>query len=68
MKNLILAGALTLTATSAFAGALTDPIVEPTVIIEEASASSSHGILVPIMLLIALGVAVASGSSVPSAG
>ncbi|WP_421702360.1 hypothetical protein [Aliiroseovarius sp.] len=63
MKKIILAAALTLSANSVFADGYTDPIVEPAVIIEEAASSSSHGILVPIMMLIFLGVALSSGSS-----
>ncbi|WP_300516060.1 hypothetical protein [Aliiroseovarius sp.] len=64
MKKIALAAAIILTANSAFAGALTDPIVEPAVIIEEAAAGSDHGILVPIMFLIILGVALTGGNSV----
>lgn len=65
MKKILLATAIALTASSAFAGALVDPIVEPSVIIEEAASSSSHDMLIPIMLLIFLGVALTSGSGIP---
>lgn len=68
MKNLILAGAISLIATSAFAGALTDPIVEPDVIIEAATTSSSQGIIVPIFFLIMLGAAMTGGSSMYTSG
>lgn len=61
MKKIALATALSFAATSAFAGALTDPIVEQDVIIKEAAASSDHGILVPIMFLIMLAVSLNSG-------
>ena len=55
MKQFILAAAVSLAATSAMAGALTDPIVEADIIMEETSASSvDHGILVPIMMLVLL--------------
>ncbi|MCI2399964.1 hypothetical protein [Aliiroseovarius subalbicans] len=55
MKKFLLASAITLTATSAFAGALSDPIVEADVIVEEAAGSSTDGSwLVPVMFLILL--------------
>lgn len=52
-------------ATPAFSGALVDPIVEPEIIIEEAGTSSSAGLLIPILLLVLIGVALAGGSSTP---
>lgn len=51
MKKFVLAAALTVVASSAFAGSLADPIIEAPVIVEEAS-SSSAGVLVPILLLV----------------
>ncbi len=59
MKKLVLAAAMTVAASSAFAGSLADPIIEAPVIVEEAT-SSSAGILVPLMLLVLVAAAVAS--------
>ena len=50
MKKLVLAVALTAAASTAFAGAPADPIIEAPVVVEEAT-SSSAGILLPLMLL-----------------
>ncbi|HHL20523.1 MAG TPA: hypothetical protein ENJ52_03240 [Aliiroseovarius sp.] len=55
MKKIALAFAFAATATTAVAGALSDPIVEPQVIIEESAASSvSQQWLVPGMFLLIL--------------
>jgi hypothetical protein len=51
MKKFALATAFALTATTAFAGGLDDPIIEEPVIIEETS-SSAGGILVPLLFLV----------------
>jgi|TARA_B110000908_G_C10155056_1_gene403228 hypothetical protein len=56
MKKFVLAAALTVVASSAFAGSLADPIIEAPVIVEEAS-SSSAGVLVPILLLVLVAAA-----------
>lgn len=58
MKKFVLAAALTVVASSAFAGSLADPIIEAPVIVEEAS-SSSAGIIVPLVLLLLVAAAVA---------
>ncbi len=50
MKKLALAAALSLTATSVFAGGPVEPIMEPEVIVEETS-TSPGGIVVPLVLL-----------------
>ncbi|MBT6189893.1 MAG: hypothetical protein HOI22_06500 [Tateyamaria sp.] len=50
MKKLVLAAALTAAASTAFAGAPADPIIEAPVVVEEATGSSA-GILLPLMLL-----------------
>jgi|GEM_PF-2102299 hypothetical protein len=63
MKKIILAAVLTLSANAVLADGYSDPIVEPDVIIEAAEASSDHGVLVPIMMLLFLGVALTSGGS-----
>jgi hypothetical protein len=49
MKKLALAAALSVAATSAFAGGPVEPIMEPEVIVEESP--SSGGIVVPLVLL-----------------
>ena len=59
MKKLVLAAALSASASTAFAGSLADPIIEAPVIVEEASSSSS-GILIPLILLALVAAAVAS--------
>ena len=59
MKNFVLAAALTVIASSAFAGSLADPIIEAPIIVEDA-ASSSAGVLVPLLLLVLVAAAVAS--------
>ena len=63
MKKTILATALTLAATPVLADGYSDPIVEPSVIIEEAASSSSQDYLIPIMLLIFLATALSNGGS-----
>lgn len=52
-----------LTAQTAFAGNLTQPVVEAPVIVEEASEGSSGGVLLPIILLVLIGIAVSGGGS-----
>ncbi|WP_420010920.1 tail fiber domain-containing protein [Tateyamaria sp.] len=52
---------LALSAAHVSAGAVSDPVIEAPVIVEEA-ASSSAGILVPLLLLAVVAVAVSSGS------
>jgi len=69
MKKFALAAALSVAAaTTANAGTLVDPIVEPEIIIEEAATSSSAGILVPLLLLIMIGVAMSGGGNTPVEG
>lgn len=52
MKSIALAAALSLAATSAFAGAMSEPVMEPVVIEEAASSSSGGGVLVPLIVLL----------------
>jgi len=69
MKKIILGLAIaTLAACAANAGALVDPIVEPVVIVEEATTSSSAGILIPLLLILFLGIALSGGDSSPQLG
>ena len=65
MKKIALAAALSLAATSAFAGShgttskMAEPVIEPAVVVEDTRASSA-GVIVPIMLLLLVAAAVAS--------
>lgn len=60
MKKLVIAAALiAAAATSAYAGSVAEPIIEAPVIVEAAEGSSS-GILLPLILLVLVGAAVAS--------
>lgn len=53
MKSIALAAALSLAATSAFAGAVSGPTMEPTVMVEDSS-SSSGGIVLPLIALLVI--------------
>lgn len=65
MKKLALAAALSVAATSAFAGGhskmgkYSEPVIEPAVVVAETK-SSSGGIIVPLMLLLVVAAAVAA--------
>ena len=52
MKSLALAAAISLAATSAFAGSYSAPVMEPVVVEEAASSSSAGGVLVPLIALL----------------
>ena len=58
MKKIALAAALSVAATTAFAGGMAEPVMEPAVV--EAGTSSSGGIILPLILLGAVAAAVAS--------
>jgi ABC-type phosphate transport system ATPase subunit len=58
MKKIALAAILSVAATTAFAGGVAEPVMEPAVV--EAGASSSGGIILPLILLVAVAAAVAS--------
>jgi len=58
MKKVAIAAVLSLAATTAFAGGMAEPVMEPEVIVED-SASSNGGILVP-LLFVAMIAAVAA--------
>ena len=65
MKKIALAAALSMAATSAFAGGHTggkfkEPVIEPVVIVEDVKSSSAAGIIVPLMLLLVIAAAAAS--------
>ncbi len=59
MKKLVLAAALTAAASTAYAGNLEEPVVEAPVVVEETQ-GSSQGILLPLILLVLVGAAVAA--------
>ena len=50
MKKIALAAALSLAATSAYAGGIVEPVMEPAVIVEE-STPGTAGFVVPLLLL-----------------
>jgi len=62
MKKLALAAALSITATAVAAGAppKVEPVMEPEVVVEETTATSDGGILVPLLFLIFVGAALAA--------
>jgi hypothetical protein len=64
MKKIALAAALSMAATTAFAGGHTskmkEPVVEPLVVVEDVKSSSSAGVIVPLMLLLVVAAAAAS--------
>jgi len=55
MKKVALAAALSMAATTAFAGGLDEPIVEPEIIVEDTG--TAGGWVVPVLLLVLLGAA-----------
>ena len=59
MKKLVIAATLAGFASTASAGNLADPVVEP-VIVEETQQGSSGGIILPLLLLVIVGAAVAA--------
>ncbi len=56
MKKLALVAALSLAATSAFAGGMAEPVMEPAVV-EANTSSSAGGIVVPLLLLLVVAAA-----------
>ena len=61
MKKLALAAALSLAASTAFAGGTVEPVmVEPTVVAVAKTSSSAGGLVVPLLLLLVLAAAAAS--------
>jgi hypothetical protein len=65
VKKLVLAASLAVCATSAFAGGLAEPVMEPTIVAQKTS-SSAGGILIPLLILIlVVAAASSSGGSTP---
>ena len=60
MKKLVLAAALTAAASTAYAGNLEEPVVEAPVVVEETQ-GATQGIILPLILLVVVGAAVAAG-------
>jgi len=59
MKKIALAAALSVSASTAFAGNMDAPVMEAPIIVEEAVAgSSSSGIIVPLLILAVVAAAV----------
>ena len=56
MKKLALAAAVSIYASTAFAGGMAEPVMEPAVMVEEAS-SSSGNVVVPLLVLILIAAA-----------
>lgn len=54
MKKILAAAAIAAIATSATAGSYSDPIIEPIIIIEDASSSFDHSWLVPMLFILIL--------------
>ena len=61
MKKFVLATALTLAASTAFAGGMAEPVMEPEVVAAKTS-SSAGGIIVPLLLLLVVAAAVAGSN------
>ncbi|WP_297769319.1 hypothetical protein [uncultured Roseovarius sp.] len=61
MKKLVLAAALSAAASTAFAGNISEPVIEAPVVVEETNASSSAaGVWVPLVLLAIVAAVVAA--------
>ncbi|MDH2326870.1 hypothetical protein [Falsirhodobacter xinxiangensis] len=64
MKKFALAAALSVAATSAFAGGMAEPVIEQPVmapaVVEEDTSSSAGGVVVPLLLLLVVAAAAAS--------
>lgn len=59
MKKIALAAALSVAASTAFAGGMAEPTMEPAVV-AAATSSSAGGIIVPLLLLLVVAAAVSS--------
>ena len=59
MKKIALAAALSVAASSAFAGGVAEPVMEAPVV-EAQTASSAGGIVVPLLLLLVIAAAAAN--------
>ena len=57
-KALLVAAVAALAATAAQAGTVAPPMIEPEIVVETATSSSSAGIIVPLLFLGAVGAAI----------
>ena len=57
MKKIVLAAALSFAATTAFAGGMAEPVMEPAPVAAKAASSSGGGLLVPLLLLLVVAAA-----------
>jgi hypothetical protein len=64
MKKIALAAAVSVTATTAFAGGMEYPIMEPAPVVAEVqqTSSSNGGLVVPLLLLLVIAAAAAANS------
>ena len=64
MKKLALAAALSVAASTAFAGGMAQPVMEPAPVVAEVTktSSSAGGLVVPLLLLLVLAAAAASSN------
>ena len=60
MKKIALAAALSLAATTAFAGGMIEPTMEPAPVEAKAASSSAGGIIVPLLVLLLVAAAASS--------
>jgi hypothetical protein len=60
MKKFVAAAILAVSASTAFAGGIAEPVMEPEVV-AAATSSSAGGIIVPLLLLLVLAAALSSG-------
>ncbi len=64
MKKVVISvAALSMFAATAFAGSLVEPEMEPMVEVMEEEPSSSNGLLVPLLALVAIGLLISNSSS-----
>ena len=61
MKKIALAAVLSVAATTAFAGGMAEPVMEPEVV-AAATSSSSGGVIIPLLLLLLVAAALSGGS------
>jgi len=64
MKKMLLASAIALSVSTAYAGGVAEPVME-TAVIAERTSSSAAGIVVPLLLLLLVAALVTSGSDTP---
>ena len=64
MKKIVISvAALSMLATSTFAGSLVVPEMEPVVEVMQEDTGSSNGLLVPLLALVAIGLLISNSSS-----